>query len=129
MAAIGFTWLGTGAEDGTVIGAILRRRLFAGEQRPGLDVLSAALLSVPLVLSFFTLVGLRILFTIPSELPANWVFRMTEQKDTVRYLRGVRHVMRLAVVPIVALTLPAYWVLWSATLAIPSSPRRSKYGC
>ncbi len=118
VASIGFTWLGTGAGDGTVIGAILRRRLFAGEQRPGLDVLSAALLSVPLVLSFFTLVGLRILFTIPSELPANWVFRMTEQKDTARYLRGVRHVMRLAVVPIMALTLPAYWVLWGATLAV-----------
>ena len=95
VAAIGFTRLGAGAGDGTVIGPILRRRLFTGKQRPGLDVLSAALLSVPLVLSFFTLVGLRILFTIPSELPANWVFRMTEQKDTARYLRGVRHVMRL----------------------------------
>ena len=41
---------------------------------------SVRLLSIPFVLSFFILVALRVLFTVPTEIDANRVFRMTEDR-------------------------------------------------
>ncbi len=83
-----------------------------------LGVPTIALLSIPHVLSLFALVGLRVAFTVPSELPAHWIFRLSEQDGKTGYLRGTRAVLRLALVPIVALTLPGYWLLWGAPLAV-----------
>ena len=76
------------------------------------------LLSIPLVLSFFTLVGLRVMFSVPTELRANWIFRMTESHDKAAYANGARKAMLLLVVmPIALMTFPMYWVLWDLRLA------------
>lgn len=77
------------------------------------------LLSIPLVLSFFVLVGLRVLFTVPAELGANWLFQMTESDDKSRYLSGVRKAMLLlGPTPIAAATFPVYLALWGMTQAV-----------
>lgn len=42
---------------------------------------SQASLAIPLILSFFMLSGMRIVFTIPAELRANWVFQIAEDEN------------------------------------------------
>ena len=80
---------------------------------------TAMLLSIPLVLSFFTLVGLRVLFAVPIELPANWVFQMTERDDKTAYLAGTRTALvLLGLVPLALVTLPLYWAIWGPVVAI-----------
>ena len=80
---------------------------------------SARLLSIPLVLSFFVLVALRVLFAIPTEIRANRVFRVTEIDDKAMYLSGSRKAMwLLGALPIVAVTLPAYAWLWGPAPAL-----------
>ena len=83
-----------------------------------LDEPTVALLSIPLFLSFFALVGLRVLFTVPIELPANWVFQITERHEKATYLRGARTALVLiGLVPLALITLPAYWAIWDWQLA------------
>jgi hypothetical protein len=72
-----------------------------------------ALLSVPLILSLFMLSGMRMVFAIPVELAANWVFQITEQNDHKDCLKGVRKAMTLlGIVPLFAVLFPLYVALW-----------------
>ena len=69
-----------------------------------------AWLSVPLVLGFFVLSGMRYIFTIPSELPANWVFRISETEERGRALEGARSAMIwFGVAPLFAALAPLYF--------------------
>ncbi len=78
-----------------------------------------AWLSVPLVLGFFVLSGMRYIFTIPSELPANWVFRVSETEERGRALEGARSAMIwFGVAPLFAALAPLYFVLWPPGIAI-----------
>jgi len=78
-----------------------------------------ALLSLPLVIGFFLLSGMRFVFNIPSELPANWIFQITERGETRAYLAGVRKCMALVVVaPLTLVTLPVYSLLFDPAMAI-----------
>ena len=58
-----------------VLSGIYRPRDFPGAVR-------SAVLSLPLTLSFFTMVALRRVFRIPADLPANWIFRFSESSAT-----------------------------------------------
>ena len=79
----------------------------------------AALLSLPLVISFFLLSGMRFIFNIPSELAANWVFQITERGETRACVAGVRKCMTLVVVvPLTLLMLPVYSLLFGPWTAI-----------
>ena len=83
-----------------------------------LDEPTVMLLSIPLILSFFTLVGLRVLFAVPVEVGANWVFQMTELDEKTAYLRSTRKALvLLGLVPIGLITFPLYWALWGLRLA------------
>lgn len=74
---------------------------------------NAALGAFPLILPFFLLLGMRVLFTFPVELGANWLFRLADQDDPVTPLRAVRKLMVVAgIVPVCAAALPMYAVLW-----------------
>ncbi|MBV8817289.1 MAG: hypothetical protein JO022_02960, partial [Acidobacteriaceae bacterium] len=44
----------------------------------------SSIVSLPLTLSFFAMIGMRRVFRLPSELPANWIFRFTEQPELRR---------------------------------------------
>ena len=87
---------------------MLNRKGYAAVQE-----VSAGLLSMPLILTFLLLIGLRFIFTIPAELRANWVFRMTQSADQLRYLWAIRKVMLVMVAfPVLAPILPLHGVLW-----------------
>jgi len=79
---------------------------------------NAALLSIPLILSFFALSGMRVVFPLPAELPANWIFRLTENERRRDCLAGVRKSMVVwGIVPLFALLWPACAFLWGWRVA------------
>ena len=79
---------------------------------------SVRLLSIPFFLSFFLLAALRVMFTVPTEIRANWIFRMTEIDDRGAYLDGARAALwMLGVAPVALVTCPIYLVLWGPGLA------------
>jgi hypothetical protein len=59
----------------------------------GIERHDPSLLSIPLVMSFFMLCGLRFIFTVPAELGANWVFRLVQSAPPQDCLSGARKVM------------------------------------
>jgi hypothetical protein len=76
-------------------------------------------LSLPLVVGFFVLSGMRFIFTIPCELPANWLFRVSDTNHQRAALNGTRTAMRwFAVAPLFLGLLPVYFVLWSPAIAL-----------
>jgi hypothetical protein len=88
------------------------------------QVLSAARnheewLSLPLVLGFFLLSGMRFIFTIPSELPANWQFRVSDTDRQRAALNGTRTALRwFGVAPLFLALSPVYFVLWKPATAL-----------
>ena len=82
----------------------------AGFATPGIELVSA-----PLVIGFFTLVGMRVAIAIPIEPKANWLFRLREPADRVAAMTGVRAAMLLVgVVPMALLALTTAATLWGA---------------
>jgi len=68
---------------------------------------AAILLSVPLMLAFFVLSGMRLTFELPAEARANWIFQLTEQGTRPELLSGVRKAMiALGTIPILTLAIP-----------------------
>jgi hypothetical protein len=77
----------------------------------------AAMLSPPLVLSVALAVGMRILMTIPVDLPARWVFQTTGLVPR-RVDAAVHKAMLLLVVPpVVLLAGLSAWILWGPAIA------------
>jgi hypothetical protein len=71
------------------------------------------LLSIPLVMSFFILLGFRVVFSIPSDLRANWMFKLADGNRVPECLRGVRKAMFfLGIVPLLVTLLPLYIYWW-----------------
>ena len=67
----------------------------------------------------FLLIALRHLFSIPAELPANWMFRLTEREGRGDWLRAVdRFVLTNGAVAILLVPFPLEWALlgWHALL-------------
>jgi hypothetical protein len=99
-------------------------------------------LSIPLVLAFFVIVGLRLVFEIPVELRSNWIFRLTLDAEKHECEPLARKVMLEAVLPwVLLISFPVYvwaggWkfgvlhtlvvVIWSV-LANCLSPARFRY--
>lgn len=79
---------------------------------------SAPLLSLQFVLSFFVLVGLRVVFTVPAELRANWVFRLTTGSGVGRYLSGVRRLLAVIIGPFFIALIPVHALLWGWRAAL-----------
>lgn len=82
--------------------------------------LHTELLSIPLVLTFFTLVGMRVAFAFPARPGANWVFRLTEQNQRQPYLAGVRKAMFVVgILPVLSVLAPFYVGAWGWRAAFP----------
>ena len=80
---------------------------------------SVRLLSIPFLLSFFMLAALRVMFTVPTEIRANWIFRLTEIDDRGAYLTGARAALwMLGVTPVALVTTPLYLVFWGPGLTL-----------
>lgn len=66
---------------------------------------SVTMLSVPLVFNFVALCGFRLLLAIPTDIKANWVFRLHARADLVLpAIAGVRTALLLSVVTPIAVT-------------------------
>lgn len=79
---------------------------------------SKTLLSIPLILSFFLLVGIRHLVSIPVSLEANWVFRLTEIKNRKHYFSGLKKgIFLLTLAPLFFLLFGFYSLLWGWKIA------------
>jgi hypothetical protein len=78
-------------------------------------------LAVPLVMIFFAVFGLRAAFQIPTELDANWVFRVAQPtvRDAVRACRWL--ILMLGVVPISMVWLLVTVTMWPTQAAIGST--------
>jgi hypothetical protein len=73
-----------------------------------------AILSTPLILSFFLLVGMRVIFAIPVDLDSNWLFRLAPIQQAGVAYTGVRRFLIFAIiVPIYILAGLLYQLLWS----------------
>ncbi len=88
----------------------------------GIEPYDPSLLSIPLVMSFFILCGLRFIFTIPAELNANWIFRLVQDAPPQEDLSGVRKVMwTFGVVPLPLSLFPFYAALWGGRGVVAAS--------
>ncbi|HEY3743399.1 MAG TPA: hypothetical protein VGL53_26315 [Bryobacteraceae bacterium] len=77
------------------------------------------LLCIPLVLSFLLLSSMRAVFAKPSELRANWLFRLAENKDSPKGLEAAAKVMLLlGVLPVTIPLLPLHAWLWGWPVAL-----------
>jgi len=65
---------------------------------------ATALLALPLVTMFFTTLGLRAAFTLPSDSDANWVFRLSQPRLTAAVDATLLCVLLLSIVPVAAAT-------------------------
>jgi hypothetical protein len=93
--------------------------LFAGAGTETPFRLTTSWLTIPLTLSFFVLVGMRVVFVLPAELAANWVFQVTATAAQEIYLGGARKAMLvLGVLPLALGFLPVtvLWWGWAAAL-------------
>src|SRR4029077_19986442 len=80
--------------------------------------LSPDALSIPFILSFLVIVGLRVVFEIPAELRSNWIFQLMIDPDRQESGRLARRVILILVLPwLVAIALPAYAYLEGWTVA------------
>jgi hypothetical protein len=70
------------------------------------------LLSFPLIMSFFILVGLRFAFSIPADLHANWVFQTVQKQALKKAYGGVYKFTVLSIMlPLIALMTPLYLMI------------------
>ena len=82
--------------------------------RPGVS-----LLSMPLVMQFFLLIGIRVVIAVPAEPKARWAFRAGEPIDRASAVTGARDVMMVLVVwPSVFLAAAQGLALWGPVAAV-----------
>lgn len=80
---------------------------------------SAALLSIPFIFVYCILVGLRFVFDIPTDLRANWVFRLSLHKTAHECMPLARRVMLTFVLPwVFTAVFPVSLYLWGWTNAL-----------
>lgn len=73
---------------------------------------SAALLSIPLIVLYLLLIGLRFSFEIPVTQRANWIFRLANP-DARECVGLARKIMLTFLIPaLLAIALPAYSFIW-----------------
>jgi hypothetical protein len=86
-------------------------------------------LGIPLILLFFLIVGLRVSFSIPMEVRANWLFRLTDPFAGGAYLHAARKTLLLfAVAPVVAIAAPVYLAVWTWPRALGHAAFLAAFG-
>ena len=86
----------------------------AGLWQPGISMIS-----MPLVVQFLLLIGLRVIIAIPAEPKARWAFRACEPSDRGEAVSAARDAMvTLVVVPTALLGLAQGLVFWTIAAAL-----------
>ena len=82
---------------------------FENGEPAGKAMVSADGLSIPLVLAFIIIAGLRIVFEIPVDLRSNWIFRLLLNAEKHECEPLARKVMLVSVLPwVLLISLPIY---------------------
>jgi hypothetical protein len=107
------------------MGIVVAAQSFASSFRPGvsaslsLRIPSEDLLSMPFVLSFCIIVGIRLAFEIPADLRANWIFALWIDPDTLPTRAIARKtLLTFSLVPLIPICFASSWLLWSLSAAI-----------
>jgi hypothetical protein len=79
---------------------------------------SSGLLALPLAVMMFLTAGLRIAASLPSDVRAAWLFEVHDLSRRHARQALERTMLLLGVVPAVAMSVPIYWGLWGAPVAI-----------
>lgn len=92
---------------------------FEGPPTARMAALTPEALSIPFILTFLVICGLRVVFELPVELRANWVFQLTLDRDRQESGELARRVIFLSVLPcVVGITFPVYWYLRGVGIAL-----------
>jgi hypothetical protein len=106
------TYLGLGV---ALAGTRLLSAKIRGRALP-LDQPYDYLLAIPLVVTFFLVLGVRSAFSVPTDLGANWIFRVAGPRETSRHVPATLLAsVAVAVAPVSLLVLLAGSWLWGAT--------------
>jgi hypothetical protein len=99
---------------------IASRTLFSAFNGKGLTPLpSADVLSIPLILSYCLVVGIRFVFDVPAHLQANWIFRLLLERSIDESAALARRVVLCFAVPgIVLVAFPIYLHYWGWTVSL-----------
>jgi hypothetical protein len=99
---------------------VASRTLFSAFNGKGLTPLpSADVLSIPLILSYCLVVGVRFVFDIPAHLQANWIFRLLLDRRVENAAALARRVVLCFAVPCIALlAFPIYLHCWGWTVSL-----------
>lgn len=91
---------------------------FEGAKSLRRAALSPDALSIPFILSFLIIVGLRTVFEIPAELRSNWIFQLMVDPDRQECEGLARRVILILVLPwLLVISLPVYVYLEGWTVA------------
>ncbi len=95
------------------LGVVLASQALMGAYEGASSLRAAALstgaLSIPFIVSFLAIVGLRLVFDIPVELRANWIFQLMLDEDGQACERLARKVILILVLPpLLLIAFPAY---------------------
>ena len=92
---------------------------FEGAKSAREAALTPEALSIPFILTFLLIIGLRVVFEIPAELRANWIFQLTLDREHQQCASLARKVILSAVLPwLLTLTFGAYAYLEGLSLAL-----------
>ena len=94
---------------GVVLASQALMDAFDGAISPRQAALSPEALSIPFILSFVMIVGLRFVFEIPAELRSNWIFQLMLDRDGKECEPLARRVILILLLPwLLAITFPIY---------------------
>ena len=80
---------------------------------------SEDLFSIPFIMSFCIIVGIRLTFEIPSDLRANWVFALWIDPETLQTRPIARKVLlTFSFAPLVPICFVSSWILWGFSTAL-----------
>jgi hypothetical protein len=107
------------------MGIVVAAQALASSFHPGvaasysLRAPSEDLLSIPFILSFCIIVGIRFAFEIPADLRANWVFALWIDPNSLQTRPIARRVLlTFSVVPLIPICFVSSLLLWSLSVAI-----------
>ena len=102
------------------LGIVVAAQTLAGtvNTQAGEHVPSTAILSIPLTLGYFLILGMRCAFEVPAAVRANWLFRLTVSPDTFGCAALASKLIFLSLLPpLILIGLPVYAHFWGWELA------------
>ena len=103
---------------GLVVSAQSFASAFHGNAAAMLRSPNADLLSIPFILSFSIVVGIRLSFEIPTDLRANWVFALWIDPNTLETRSIARKILlTFSLLPLAPICFLSSWILWDLSTA------------